>query len=101
MKREVSRRLPFSRTELKGTVNLTFGQDHLRQFNISLVVYRSIFNFSKIIKSSRTLSCNIYANHFLMGIDDAKHGLELHNQPSTAKPGDGLSLPDCRTTPSL
>lgn len=47
MKREVSRRLPFSRTELKGTVNLTFGQDHLRQFNISLVVYHSIFNFSK------------------------------------------------------
>lgn len=82
MKREVSRRLPFSRTELKGTVNLTFGQDHLRQFNISLVVYRSIFNFSKIIKiikSSRTLSGNIYANHFLMGIDNTKHGLIIKN----------------------
>ena len=79
MKREVSRRLPFSRTELKGTVNLTFGQDYLRQFNISLVVYRSIFNFSKIIKSSRTLSGNIYANHFLMGIDNTKHGLIIKN----------------------
>ena len=86
MKREVFRRLPFSLTELKGTVNLTFGQDHLHQFNISLVVYRSIFNFSKIIKSSRTLSGNIYANHILMGIDNTKHGLKLHKSHVAVAP---------------
>lgn len=70
---------------------LIFGQDHLHQFGIGPVVNRSIFYFGEIIKSGRTLSGNIYTNHFLMGIDNTKHGLKLHKRHVASDEEDKVS----------
>ena len=52
-------------------------QNHPEQFLISQIIDCSIFHFREIVKRCGTFASNIYPYHFLMGIDDAKHGLEL------------------------
>ena len=68
-------------------------QNHPKQFLISQIIDCCIFHFREIVKRCGTFACNIYPYHFFMGIDDAKHGLELEKRHVTIAPvGDGILL---------
>lgn len=73
---------------------LAFSQDHSHQFLVGLVVDEGLLALGEIIERGRIFARDVGADHLLVGIDNALHGLQLHEAHVAIAPvGDGVLLP--------